>query len=396
MNPSASGWIKKHWPTCQKTILQPDFSAPLFYKELQTVGFVYANSVKTVSYPAGTTYELTLEELSKINLFDALAFTYFQTQEEEGTLDSFLERTTAFYSHLGRHSWFSFKIPGLIKASVDSRLEKILEQRVQTNESVLQRNFSSLIANALLYLDVLTFKHFLESQGNPAGFAKSLEALLANTVFLAFQEKDNQSTHEKLMLKLLETSLRYNKIEDTSLSFKALDYSLHKNPLERQYILDLACLTVYSDKHLEKNEHQFIEQLGKQLEFNPSTIHSAIVKVLNFLNSNKEKITYFDYSNPIKHLYKNTNRMVRVLILRNKKRLTKEIGESRELIVLLRKSTSTELDETEKEKVKTQLLDICKTVPSLAIFLLPGGSILLPILIKFIPELLPSAFNDNR
>ena len=50
----------------------------------------------------------------------------------------------------------------------------------------------------------------------------------------------------------------------------------------------------------------------------------------------------------------------------------------------------------EKKRVKTQLLDICKSVPSLAIFMLPGGGVLLPLLIKFIPELLPSAFNDNR
>ena len=51
--------------------------------------------------------------------------------------------------------------------------------------------------------------------------------------------------------------------------------------------------------------------------------------------------------------------------------------------------------EDEKKKVKKQLLDICKTVPSLTIFLLPGGALLLPILIKFIPKMLPSAFNEN-
>ena len=64
-------------------------------------------------------------------------------------------------------------------------------------------------------------------------------------------------------------------------------------------------------------------------------------------------------------------------------------------MVLLAQSTSRELDETEKKKVKKQLLDICKTIPSLTIFLLPGGGILLPILIKYIPQLLPSAFNEN-
>jgi hypothetical protein len=86
---------------------------------------------------------------------------------------------------------------------------------------------------------------------------------------------------------------------------------------------------------------------------------------------------------------------VEVLISRNKNRLLKEITESKELMILLAKSTRRDLDEKEKKKVKKQLLDICKTIPSLTIFLLPGGSLLLPILIKFIPKLLPSAFNEN-
>ena len=73
----------------------------------------------------------------------------------------------------------------------------------------------------------------------------------------------------------------------------------------------------------------------------------------------------------------------------------KEIVQSKELMVLLAHSTSRDLDEKEKKKIKKQLLDICKTIPSLTIFLLPGGSLLLPILIKFSPTLLPSAFNEN-
>jgi hypothetical protein len=86
---------------------------------------------------------------------------------------------------------------------------------------------------------------------------------------------------------------------------------------------------------------------------------------------------------------------VELLIKRNKKRLSKEIVESKELMHLLMQSTQRDLDTSEKKKVRKQLLDICKSVPSLAIFLLPGGSLLLPLLIKFIPQILPSAFNEN-
>ncbi len=64
--------------------------------------------------------------------------------------------------------------------------------------------------------------------------------------------------------------------------------------------------------------------------------------------------------------------------------------------MLLGQSTYRDLNKAEKKQVKAQLLDICKSIPSLAIFMLPGGGVLLPLLIKFIPELLPSAFNDNR
>lgn len=75
--------------------------------------------------------------------------------------------------------------------------------------------------------------------------------------------------------------------------------------------------------------------------------------------------------------------------------MAKEISESKELMVLLAYSTQRDLDKDEKKKVKKQLLDICKSVPSLTIFMIPGGSLLLPLLVKFIPQLLPSSFNEN-
>jgi hypothetical protein len=55
-----------------------------------------------------------------------------------------------------------------------------------------------------------------------------------------------------------------------------------------------------------------------------------------------------------------------------------------------------DLSKEEQKKMQEQLLDIFKTIPSLAIFMLPGGAILLPLFVKFIPKLLPSAFDDNR
>lgn len=86
---------------------------------------------------------------------------------------------------------------------------------------------------------------------------------------------------------------------------------------------------------------------------------------------------------------------IKLLLHRNKQRLWQELKESKEAVTLIKKATHSNLSEEEKEKVKIQLLDICKAIPSLAVFLLPGGALLLPLLIKIIPDILPSAFKED-
>jgi hypothetical protein len=154
-------------------------------------------------------------------------------------------------------------------------------------------------------------------------------------------------------------------------------------------------MALWSDGIIEKNEAYFLYKLAELIEVPDDFVTESISKTDEFIAKYKKEIPYFNYSNPVKHFYDQTTQTVVKLITRNKNRLVKEILESKELMVLLAYSTRRDLDEKEKKKVRKQLLDICKTVPSLAIFLLPGGSLLLPIFIKFIPTLLPSSFNEN-
>ncbi|MDT7831723.1 LETM1 domain-containing protein [Flavobacteriaceae bacterium S356] len=86
---------------------------------------------------------------------------------------------------------------------------------------------------------------------------------------------------------------------------------------------------------------------------------------------------------------------IKELLKKNKKRLAKELDQSKEAVALIKKSMSTSLNDEEKDKVKVQLLDICKAVPAFAVFMLPGGALLLPLLMKLIPDILPSAFRED-
>ncbi|MDO6744960.1 LETM1 domain-containing protein [Tenacibaculum soleae] len=91
----------------------------------------------------------------------------------------------------------------------------------------------------------------------------------------------------------------------------------------------------------------------------------------------------------------NTVDEIKEAIQKNKKRLAKELQESKELVFLIKKSITTSLSDEEKNKVKTQTLDICKAIPAFAVFMLPGGALLLPLLIKLIPDILPSSFRED-
>ena len=83
------------------------------------------------------------------------------------------------------------------------------------------------------------------------------------------------------------------------------------------------------------------------------------------------------------------------LVNKNKQLLIQELHESKELLSLLRKSTHQKLNDEEKLKVKNQLIDVVKGIPAFAVFMLPGGLLLFPLLIKLIPNLLPSAFREE-
>ena len=218
-----------------------------------------------------------------------------------------------------------------------------------------------------------------------------------SVIWMALLQKEEKEHYDKLLLKLFEKSLRYNR------NLKQEAQTLQELPLEhfntlfaKRYALDLAALAIWDDAKLDKTEFLFLNSFGTILELPKHIIDQSTTYVHNFIQDNRYRISYLNYSNPVKHFYNQTSQTVKVLILRNKKRLLQELAESKDLVVLLGQSTVRDLSKAEKKRVKTQLLDICKSVPSLAIFMLPGGGVLLPLLIKFIPELLPSAFNDNR
>jgi len=125
-------------------------------------------------------------------------------------------------------------------------------------------------------------------------------------------------------------------------------------------------------------------------------LHRALILIEGFVIENNHKVNFLSEQSSYEQLYSNFSQRWVKILGRNKDKFIEELHESKELIALVNKSLSQELTPHEKEKVKAQFRDLVKSMPAIAIFMLPGGMLLLPIILKIVPNLIPSAFKGNE
>ncbi|WP_373519302.1 LETM1-related biofilm-associated protein [Pricia sp.] len=392
MNPSASGWIDKFGSLIIRDVdLYANFDA--LYGALKKTGFIYGINTAIPDFIAPE-HSLSEDEKAKINLLNSLYITFSLTSREPD-FGHFLTRVFQFYKDLKvSHSSFLNKI--LTGRKTSAQLEKLIDSRVYLADNVLSKTFNRIITNSLLCIDVLLFKRYLSNPEDIRKHAESLEYLSINITYHALSSKEKSKSDERLA-DLFAASLSFidSDAENYDGTYREKLWD-ERSVYENQYLLDIACMTVWEDKSLDYRESEFIFGLGKSLGFDDGHIAISMKQTMVFFRKNADVIPFLKDTNAAVQFYDSMAKVVDKLILRNSKRLQKELSESKELVFLLSKSTVKDLTVEEKKKVQNQLMDVFKSIPSLAIFILPGGAVLLPIFIKLIPKLLPSSFDENR
>lgn len=387
MNPSASGWIKKLLKeiSTDETFLNRPLES--FYQNLKLCGFIYGSNVRIVNdiIPKN---DLTDEELCKANLI----LTFFYFYKKNPSKEKFIDSIISFYSAITISKTSIFEaILGKKKSA--ALLEDLIEKRIHIDYNIFTKNFNYFITNALLFVDVLAYQKFLETGTISEAYLQKMESAIETIVIEVFESKLQKTQYDNSLTKLFKDSRRYSNSE-------RLDYgdaiATLKTSLEKQYTIDIACMASWTDKTVDQTENVFLTQFCSHLDVEPSVLTKSILDIDKFYSSNDNRIVTLGSKNFVQSFYDNSSKMVIKLIRRNSKRLVKELRESKELLVLLTQSTQRDLTSEEQKKMQEQLMDIFKSIPSLAIFMLPGGAVLLPLFIKFIPRLLPSAFDDNR
>lgn len=414
LNPGSKGWVNKYLSMVRKGDIRLQYNLECgttgenkAHMLLGGTGIIFGVYSHFIFIQPTKEDKWTKHEQLKVLYLESLLFVYTEfknttkidTELFSSTLTDFFE---AGGSREVRGSWLDF-----LRFSKLNPLEEAINKRTQIPLSFDHKIWVSYLQNSLCFIDVLLFRIFLTGESDPGNLQKKrtiMSEAALQVIILASHADGFVATKERSLFDLFlasadfseEERLHYITLFKSGASIEDIEPATAMPQMFKRYLLDLAIFTVWSDTDFSEKEYTFLQDLATYLNFSEDDLNESFSVVENFVLKNHDIIPYLKGGNSYDKVVSRLGNHWSKVILRNKDRLTKEIRESKELVELVRKSAVVELSGEEKEKVKSQFMDIIKSVPALAIFMLPGGAILLPLILKVIPTLIPSAFRDNE
>ena len=379
--PGSPGWIDKFFQLVDKekiSINLNDCNADIIDQGIET-GLIFSCPQKTI-FTSFQINEWTSESKIKALYFEFLLLIYLKANKNS------LFNKVDFFKKI---NLFFFKSKKRDQSSIE--IEEEIHQRICSNKKDLQ--------NPIVFIDVL----FFYSQENELNVVD--EMLFYKSILFIIKlciQADNQIDEKETYLfdtykKYLEK--KHSKSIDDQQTNKVDISTFPQSFNQKKYLTEyLLCTAIYSislQLKIRKIDRELILKIGKHFSLPKKRIELLYAKTNVFIVKNKKEVPFLLHSRK-QIILKKYNSYFLSLLKRNRRKITSEVKESKELFRLLIKSKNEKLSKKEKEVVKEQLFDILKTIPSIAIFLVPGGSFLLPIILKFIPSLLPSSFVDNK
>lgn len=410
ISPGGKGWIDKFFSEIEEREIQLKFECPkdvdpdkLLHMELGLSGVIFGFPSHYLFFKDVNDSKWTNEEKLKFLLFESLLLVYLKVHPEQFNVEEFKKALLGFYQNLNQ-SRITKLFASIMREKDDEKLEKALEKRVDIRLNLENKFWINYLCNSLVFLDVLLFDEYLRTGKDV--LTNNYEALAENVlkvIILAAHSDGEIDEREEMLFDVFLASAHFDdkkrkKLEKgfkKGLKYSDLDLKFSKNKLYNRYVLDVASLTIFSDNEALENEIIFLHELCNYLEIDSDDLHESINMIETFVFENNDKIAFLQNTSSVDKLYSNLTKRWIKIIGRNKDKLANELKESKDLVALISKSRKEELTPEEKERVKVQFKDLAKSMPALAIFMLPGGAILLPIILKIIPDLIPSSFKEN-
>jgi hypothetical protein len=412
MKPDEKGWLKDYLDfrkdllkdlTLKKRGSHPEHS---LYSIVQPTGIMYGHSVGHIDHPDAS--EWSEKDKMKILLAESLIsssllFHDKPVSNEEELSQVFMktvENIGNFYNNIFPELATPSKTLFGKKRSPLELAEKILEKRIDRT-STFQSNFwTYFFHNSLLFLDVFIFGQWIHTNADRivADFFRyereELRFSIVKVIAVAAHSDNIIDFEERKLFEYFiqgadlppDKRKEALKIFEKGVEIDSINLPSENSWILKKFFLEIAILTTWADKKVEQAEQDFLKRFCNYLSFTDEDLDNSLIAIEGFVLEHWEQLTFLqdkqDYQRVSEHFISRVSKIAE----KNKSRLLKEIQDSEDVMVLLKKARTEELTPQESERIRQELIVILKTVPTFVIISLPQRFLTLPILMKILPK----------
>lgn len=414
MKPNNKGWLKDYLEL-RKELLQvnagdksqkashPEHS---LYRMIQPTGLMYGQSVGGIHIPESETWDE--RERMKILLTESLitsSLLFYDKQtinpeEISAVILKTLESIGNFYNNIFPElSTSTTTLLGRKKSPLELA-EKILDKRIEHTSQFAGNFWSYFFHNSLLFLDVFIYGQWIHTNADRivADFFRYERDELRFSivkVIAAAAHANKEISHEErklydLFIESADLSSERRKeafhIFEEGFAMEDINLPSENSWILKKFFLEVAILTIWSDKRVEQEELDFLRRFCHYLGFTDDDLEYSMIAIEGFVLEHWSQLEYLQDAKDYEKVSNQfINRMSQVAE-KNKGRILKSINENAQVLTLLKKARANELSEDEKEQVRLELVKMLKAIPNFVIVSLPQKFLTLPVLLKILPR----------
>ncbi|HZX73685.1 MAG TPA: hypothetical protein VFE57_04640 [Cyclobacteriaceae bacterium] len=412
MKPAEKGWLKEYLDF-RKDLLKdlnaehrkaahPEHS---LYRVIQPTGLMYGQPVENDEYPDSKGWNdkdrmkiLLAESLISSSLLfhdksiknpDELSEVIMKTLESIGNFynNVFPELATPTKTLFGR------------KKTAMELAEKILDKRIDNTDDYSGNFWTQFFHNSLLFLDIFIFGQWIHTNADRivSDFFKyereELRFSVVKVIAASAHANKTVEYEERMLLDFFLQSAELSaekkkeaiKIFEEGIDIEGISLPTNNSWILKKYFLEIAILTIWSDRKVEEIEMDFLKRLCEFMGFSNDDLDNSLMAIEGFVLEHWKQLEKLQNRQDYDEVSERFMRRLSRIADNNKNKLIREVQSNKELLDLLTKAKSNDLSEKEKEKIQTLLIVMLKTIPTLVIVSLPQKFLTLPVLMKILP-----------
>jgi hypothetical protein len=428
MNFSEKGWLRRYLQLRNHYTLQKEYQRlvalpangqspdAMIYGMLQPTGMLYGQPTNVPIAYRALLRSLRIENLNsqhilRIILVESLLNSalfsprYANITRRVDVADALLEAANSigkFYASLYPH--LPVKKSGrLIKKEPRGMelSEYMISLRIgtPTNE---QKFWTLFLKHSMIFVDILYFGPWLfrgrrqeESEKMRKGHQR-LRFLILKVIIAAAYANQQLESEEKAMLqayldmagfdeKMKERAERMLRkgVEEERINFEKI-----KSPVLRRHLIELAILTVSSDRDINEQEMAFLERFRQKLNISPELYRTSLIAVTGFVIEHGQLIPFVNDKNTLEDHF---HRLMQQLLQQQSEELSALINQNPKLSRLLAKRSTEKMSTENRKIIRQELTETIRQLHSLEMTSLPRSYLTYPVLMDLLPEKLISS-----